>query len=293
MFSALVLSAGLGTRLRPLTDELPKPLVPVGDRPLLVATLEKLLELGADSVAVNTHYHGDKIASAIEYLGTKVHVVNEVEIRGTAGGIAGARHLWGCEPLLVVNGDISGSLPGIELVARATDGLVLGVTPAPLGLGTVGIGALGQVVRLRGRTFGNEVRSGDYVGMAVLGRALVDALPLEGCLIGDVALPLLDQGRRIDTLELSGAFSDVGSLTGYLDGNVAWLRDRGAQAFVGLGASVGQSVELEGSVVGAGAEVVGVGKVEQSVIWPGARAVAPLNRAVVTRRGLVQEAGAR
>ena len=293
MFSALVLSAGLGTRLRPLTDELPKPLVPVGDRPLLVCTLEKLLELGADNVVVNVHYHGDKITSAIDYLGARIRVAHEVEIRGTAGGIAGARHLWGGEPLLVVNGDISGSLPGLELVARATDGLVLGVTPAPVGVGTVGIGAMGQVVRLRGRTSGEEVRSGDYVGMAVLGRVLVDALPLEGCLIGDVALPLLDQGGRIDTHDLSGEFWDVGSLTGYLDGNVAWLNDRGVQAFVGFGANVAHGVELEGSVVGEGSEVVGEGKVEQSVIWPGARAVAPLIRAVVTRRGIVQEAGSR
>src|SRR5690606_3297501 len=96
-FRALVLSAGFGTRLAPLTREIPKPLVPLGNRPLLHRTLEKLHELGAERLVVNVHHCADKIINSCNGLLFKVHVVHELNIRGTAGGISGARNLLlGC-----------------------------------------------------------------------------------------------------------------------------------------------------------------------------------------------------
>src|SRR5262245_940568 len=103
MARAMVLCAGLGTRLRPLTDELPKPLVPIGDRSILAHIAGHLARAELSELAVNTHHLPEKFASEIEALPLKVQCVHEPEIRGTAGGIAGARHLFEPGPIVVWN----------------------------------------------------------------------------------------------------------------------------------------------------------------------------------------------
>ena len=165
-FAALVLSAGLGTRLAPITHEVPKPLVPIGARPLLVLILENLLELGAQHLIANTHYQAEKIHHVINSLSFKVHISHEPKLLGTGGGLRHAAHLVGGTSLILVNGDIWGALPIQKLLRLADAGLTLAVAERPRGQGTVGIGAQGQVVRLRGQCFGTELRSGDYIGVA-------------------------------------------------------------------------------------------------------------------------------
>src|SRR5688500_17541887 len=82
-FSAFVLAAGFGTRLRPLTDEIPKPLLPVGPEPLLLSTLRVLHEAGAAALGANVHHHAEKITNEIEHLSFNVHVNHELRILGT------------------------------------------------------------------------------------------------------------------------------------------------------------------------------------------------------------------
>src|SRR5688572_24985701 len=106
MASAIVLSAGFGTRLRPLTDELPKVLVPVGDRSLLAHIAAALREAGHSELVINTHHKSEVFVSYISNLGVKIDVIHEPEIRGTAGGVAGARPWFRCSEVLVWNGDI-------------------------------------------------------------------------------------------------------------------------------------------------------------------------------------------
>jgi mannose-1-phosphate guanylyltransferase len=282
----MVLSAGFGTRLRPLTDELPKPLVPVGDRPLLLAIVEALLELGAANVVVNVHYRPKEIISSLSGFGDKVQVLEEHSILGTAGGIHNARSRFATFPLVVVNGDIRGELPLDSLLQAPPSALVLGVSPSA-SVGTVGIGAEGTVVRLRGQVTGHEVRSADYRGMARLSRDLVHSLPSEGCLIGDVALPRLAAGEEVRVADLAASFLDVGSLGAYHEANRAWLREtlgEGA-SFVGQGAEVAAGIELRRSIVGQGARLIGQGVIEDCVIWPGAIASAPLSSTIVTASG--------
>lgn len=295
----MVLAAGFGTRLSPLTDELPKPLVPVGDAPLLVRILRVLLEENPSSIAVNVHHHADKILNELAGSLIFVHVVEEHEIRGTAGGVAGARSVLGPHPVVVVNGDIVGELPVARLLESPRPetpraGLVLAVTAAPLGRGTVGIGARGEVVRLRGETFGTEVTSGDYMGVALLEADVVAGLPEVGCLIGDVALPILRRGDSVEARLVDVTFEDIGSPLTYWSANLAWLdaenarqgRDR-ATSFLAEGAQVASEVETRRSIVGRWARVEGEGTLENCVIWPGAVARAPLADAIVTTAGRV------
>ncbi len=282
----MVLCAGYGSRLRPLSDELPKPLLPVGARPLLTQILQQLHEGGACRLVVNSHYLSEKIASLVNDLDIKVHVLVEEEILGTAGGIRAARDLLPGDVTIVVNGDIYGRLPLQELLDSSEGGAVLAVVPSSGGKGTVGIGDSGQVVRLRGERFGEEVSSGDYMGVARLKGEMIAGLPPRGCLIGDGLLPHLRAGGRVGACRVSGDFIDIGSLEDYLAANLAWLR-RGGDVFVSPSATVTGDVVLSQSVVGEGARVEGRGNIDRCVVLPGARAVAPLRSSLVLPSGRV------
>lgn len=106
---AMILAAGLGTRMRPLTDHTPKPLLEVGGKPLIVWHIEALAVAGIHDIVINTAWLGEKIPA---YLGdgsryhVRLHYSPETEALETAGGIIQALPLLGDEPFLVVNGDI-------------------------------------------------------------------------------------------------------------------------------------------------------------------------------------------
>jgi len=288
----MILCAGLGTRLRPLTEELPKPLVPIGDRSILAHTAVQLAAAGFRGAVINTHHLPEAFASEISSLPLRIEAIHEPVIRGTAGGVAGARALLGPAPVLVWNGDILVQPPVDDLLAAVGQGLCLAVAPRPVGQGTVGLGADGRVVRLRGERFGDESAGGDYVGVAALGARCLQGLPGEGCLIGDVALPLLRRGDRVWTRPVSGDWTDAGDPGSYLEANLGWLARHANHegSWLGPGAQLESGVRLSHSVVGAGAQIRGEGPVARCVVWPGATAQAPLSDAIVTRRSVVRVA---
>ncbi len=260
MSSAIVLCAGFGTRLRPLTDELPKPLVPIGDRSILEHALERLCAAGFREVVINVHHLAALFERNIGHLAMPVRVVVEPDIRGTAGGVAGARRLLSSDPVLVWNGDILVDPPLDQLMAgTAPDSFCLGVAPREPGEGTIGLDDAGNVVRLRGERFGHEVRSGDYVGVLALGAAVRDSLPERGCLFGDAALPLLRAGGVIKSVVVTQPWTDAGDLSRLLRANLAWLAARGSPAFVADAAEVSAAVTLRDSVVGARRACLGAG----------------------------------
>jgi len=104
----VLLAAGLGTRLRPLTDTTPKCLVPVGERALLDIWLDALADLGIDEVLVNTHHLADQVVAhvALRVGGPPVRLVHEETLRGSAGTLRAARPLLESDPwFLAVNSD--------------------------------------------------------------------------------------------------------------------------------------------------------------------------------------------
>ena len=218
-------------------------------------------------------------------------MVVEAEIRGTAGGVAGARGRFESGAVLVWNGDILTNAPVSALLERAHagDAQVLAVSPRALGEGTVGMDGEGNVVRLRGRTFGHEVQSGDYVGVMALGPGVVARLPEQGCLMADVALPCLAAGGKVATVPSLAPWTDLGDLASYVAANFRWLDDSGAGAasWVATGVTVPPGVEVERSLIGAGARLRGRGLLREVIAWPGAPVVAPLTRAVVLGSGRV------
>jgi mannose-1-phosphate guanylyltransferase/mannose-1-phosphate guanylyltransferase/phosphomannomutase len=110
---AMVLAAGLGTRLRPLTHEITKPMVPVLDRPVMAHILDLLERHGFDEVIANLHYFPETIR---EHFGERLTYRYEPELLGTAGGVRACRDFFGDEPFLVISGD---ALTDIDLGAFA------------------------------------------------------------------------------------------------------------------------------------------------------------------------------
>jgi mannose-1-phosphate guanylyltransferase len=321
MVAAMVLCAGLGTRLRPLTDHLPKPLLPVGDRPALGHILSLLRGAGFERAVINTHHRAQAFEPFFAEFDLPVDVMHEPAILGTAGGLANARDALGRGDVLVWNGDIvlgCGAPPGGADHARRliTDLLqhhdrwsageravaTWAVAPRPPGEGTVGLDDRGCVVRLRGRVWGREHAGGDFLGIQVITEAMRRALPKAGCVLGDVAMPLLDAGAVIATLSWSGGWDDIGSPAALLSANLRWLEARGEGSFCGSGAEVDDRVVLLRSIVGRGAAVgcdplastKGGHLAEPSpllrevMVLPGATAVAPLSRAIVGMRAVVR-----
>ncbi|MDD9316893.1 MULTISPECIES: N-acetylmuramate alpha-1-phosphate uridylyltransferase MurU [Acinetobacter calcoaceticus/baumannii complex] len=106
---AMILAAGLGNRMRPLTLHTPKPLLEVGGKPLIVWHIEKLQKIGVTEIVINTAWLGEKLASALgdgSQFGVKILWSHEGEGLETAGGIINALPLLGNDPFILVNGDV-------------------------------------------------------------------------------------------------------------------------------------------------------------------------------------------
>lgn len=128
--TAMVLAAGLGTRMRPLTNDRPKALVEVGGKALVDHVLDRLHEAGVETAVVNVHHFADQMESHLAgRADPKVLIADErAELLDSGGGIKHALHLLGSDPILVGNIDslwIEGAEPALETLKKAWD-------PAPM-----------------------------------------------------------------------------------------------------------------------------------------------------------------
>lgn len=265
----MVLCAGLGTRLRPLTERRAKPMVPVGDRPAVAHVIERVRQAVRSRIVVNSHHRSEDLRAWAE--AESIAVSHERELLGTAGGLKRAEKLLGEGDVLVWNGDILTELDARELVeahGNARANATLAVRARARGEGSVGIDAHGSVVRLRGERFGEETRGGDFLGIHAVGAALRERLPETGCLVGDVYIPALGRGETIRAWVTESPFIDIGSVAQYLAANAAWLTARGLDSWAHDTAKIAPGVSVHGSVIGAGAVVDATA--DACVVWPGA-----------------------
>lgn len=126
----MLLAAGLGTRLRPLTDVRPKPLVPVAGVPLIDRVVAEALDAGLTRFVVNAHHHAEQVAAHVEalaarYPGCSFELSREAEVLGTGGGVRAALPLLRTDPVLVMNTDafwLGGGAPLGRLMERYAAG---------------------------------------------------------------------------------------------------------------------------------------------------------------------------
>lgn len=305
----MVFAAGRGTRLEPLTAELPKPAVPVAHVPLVAYTLAHLARARVDRIRINLHHLAERLPEALD-----AHVPPEVRLQyfreerllGTGGGL---RHAFEAEPprgpVVVMNGDIQFA-PDIDRVlaphlrADAIATMVLREHPDPARLGAVEIDVGGRVRRLLGRPDRRDERLRAYMftGVHVLSPRAFRCLPREGCIIRTAYRAWIDRGETVIGVVEKGPFADLGTLDAYLDANVAFAEGKAlleppvVAAPVHPDARLGRGARVEASVVGPGAEIAPGVHLERSVVWPGARVTRDATRSVFTPRQVVRVRGA-
>ncbi len=292
MIAVLVLAAGLGTRLAPLSTWRAKPLVPIGDRPAIAHIVAQAQPFARITV-VNAYHRAADVEAYARDAG--VVVSREDELLGTAGGLARAGELLGRGDVLVWNGDMIGALDVEALLAaharHASAGALatLVVRPRDDAAGNTGLDEAGGVVRLRRETCRSqgETRSADFQGIYVVGEELRRSLPRRGDIIAEAFLPAMRRGACVSTFRCDAELIDVGTPRAYLEANLRWLASRNVVAWTGDGARVAPGVTLDRVVVGAGARVLGAGKVERCVVWPGAEVHAPGADVIVAPDGMV------
>jgi MurNAc alpha-1-phosphate uridylyltransferase len=261
---AVVLAAGEGTRLRPLTSLVPKALCPVGNRALLDHALDRAAGLGLtgpDQVAVNACYLAEQI---VEHCGSRVRLSVEPGPRplGTSGGLARLRDWIANRAVVVGNADAYLAGADLSVLLDGWDGdtvRILGV-PAPDGVGEFKRGML-------------------FAGYTLLPWWAVAALPVTATELVFTAWRPAERADRLEVVPWPGTYLDTGTPQRYLAANLHALA--GAEALVDPSAEV--TGALESAVVGAGAAVHG--KVTRAVVWPGAVVGADEHLVDVVRAG--------
>jgi N-acetyl-alpha-D-muramate 1-phosphate uridylyltransferase len=183
---AMVLAAGKGLRLRPITLSRPKPLVEVGGQAMLDGALDRLAEAGVAEAVVNAHYLGEMIEAHLQGRAhPRIHLSHEAALLETGGGVKKALPLLGEEPFFVVNGDIlwrDGKVPALQRLAEAWDAAAMDalllLQPTATAIGYEGLGdfVMDQLGRLRRRKEG-EVAAFLFAGLQILSPSLFADTP--------------------------------------------------------------------------------------------------------------------
>jgi NDP-sugar pyrophosphorylase family protein len=286
----MVLAAGLGTRFRPVTDSLPKPLVPLCNLPLAGWAVDSLIAAGASEVVVNLHHHPEALRAWLDvrYAGRcAIRYSYEPEILGTGGGLRNARaHFEHEELFLLVNGDSVQFPPWSALVdalrvSGAIAAMLLRHPPRDDRFTSVWHDA-GRVTAIGASGTGEPLM---FSGVHALTPAVLDRLPDRAFsgMTEDFYLPVLERGDgAIAGVVHDGLWFDVGSPRRYLlaSRELTAAIARGevrvpAGSHVGAGASlVADAARIEGevsaSVLGAKSVVERGATVIDSAVWEGA-----------------------
>jgi NDP-sugar pyrophosphorylase family protein len=297
---AMVLAAGLGLRMRPLTLLRAKPALPVLNRPLLHWTLELLARHGVTDVIMNVHHLPQTVTEAVGdggAFGLRVSFAHEERLLGTGGGPRAVRDFFGDEPFLLVNGDMLFNFDLQGLMARhrgrgARATLALLRNPDPRVYGAVVTDRTGQVLSLAGRPRRARGTVSLFTGVHALDPALLDLLsegPSDNVL--DLYAPLVAAGGRVDGVRVRGTWYDFGRPRLYRDTQLRLLPGRGRdRTLLDPDAHVSSAARLRRSVVGAGTRVASGARVDRSILWDGVvvEEDARVDGAVVVSGGIVR-----
>jgi N-acetyl-alpha-D-muramate 1-phosphate uridylyltransferase len=218
--SAMVLAAGLGMRMRPLTDRMPKPLVAVGGKPLIDHVLDRLAAAGVERAVVNVHYLGEQLIDHLKgWRRPAVHISDERgAILGTGGGVVKALSQLGDAPFFHINSDtiwIEGPRPNLDRLAAGFDparmDILLLMAPTATSIGYEGRGdyamaADGSLHRRNERDTVPFV----YAGAAILSPRVFDDAPTSQFPLTRL-FDRAEKAGRLHGMRLEGTWMHVGT----------------------------------------------------------------------------------
>lgn len=312
--TAFVLAAGFGTRLRPLTLDRPKPLVPVCGRPLLDYALALCRRHGLTDVIVNAHYLPEQLTVwEGDHEGVNVHVEVELpDILGTGGGLKAVQDRL-ADRVVILNGDVLHDVDLDALLARVPVGggaLVLRPHPEDADrYGHVSADSTGTIVKMRDfaatEPIGDVAHDTHFTGIHALHRDLLDdAVDGFSDILRTAHRARIGQ-RVIQGLRYGGAWLDIGDPVAYLATNLAVLRgdvvlpldprSQSAEApagvtvhgevWIGANVTIAPGAVLTDVIVGDGA-TVGAVELVRTVVWDGCSVNESVTDAVVHDSGV-------
>ena len=286
-----MLGAGLGTRLRPLTDSRPKPLVPIFQKPLITFALDHLIAAGVGEFVINTHHLAsqfEELFGSGEYRGHRVALSHEPDLLETGGGIKRAQNLIGDQPFIVYSGDI---LTDIDIGALVDEHFQHG-NEVTLALRDTGFAPSigfrdGLVTDIR-KGLGSEGRY-DFANVSVWNPSIFERIPAgEKISFVPILVDWIARGGRVGGVVLNErGWFNIGSRKEYLDVHrtifsggwlPSYLTDPGWPKAISPSACVAATASIRGfSVVGAGAEIGDQVELNDTIVWDHAKIASRAN----------------
>ncbi len=269
---AMILAAGFGTRLEPLTHKRPKALVPVANSPMVDRTIAYLKEHGIKEVVINAHHLSEQFVSHFRHpalFGIPIHIAVEKDILGTGGGIKNVEDFWNDEPFVVINVDI---ITDIDLRAA------LRAHTQNRNLATLVLHDYPQFNQVRIDTRGNikdfyeKAQPGllAFTGIHILSKPVLDYIP-RGTFysIIDAYRSIIEDGGAVGSYVPAGHYwTDIGSIESYIQANKEMVGGR--KVLAGKDSTIHPSATLDGwVVVGPGSKIGENAFVQDSILWEG------------------------
>ncbi|HEY5594126.1 MAG TPA: NDP-sugar synthase [Nitrospiria bacterium] len=240
---AMILAAGLGTRLRPLTDNIPKPLLPLEERPLIEYTLLLLRKYGLTDVIINLHYQGEKIMQTLgdgSRWGMKIRYSEEPRILGTGGGIKKVEASLSEGPFLVINSDILIEINLDRVIEfhrhkKAAATLVLREDPEVDSWGAVGIDSHNRIRQFLGKPdwTGEPLSKRMFAGIHVMDPRVLTYIPGQGFSnIIEVYIEMIQKGERLVGQTVKDYWMDIGTPERYRQAQEDLKRRRATLSFL-------------------------------------------------------------
>jgi mannose-1-phosphate guanylyltransferase len=276
------MAAGMGTRLSPITDHLPKPLVPVANRPALEHLLSRLPSAGVTEVAINLHHYGDAVRAAFgdgRHLGLDITWSHEPELLGTAGGAGPVADFLRApgEPFLVLSGDGLHAIDLEALVRRHREAEAVGTLTVleiddPSRFGVCVLDDAGLITAFQEKPALEDALSRfASCGVYCFEPSVLDRLPVGRFYdwARDVLPAMLADGERLAAYRTDAYWSDIGTVADLLLANLDCVS--GALGLAG-GAGIAPSAEIDSTADIQGPVAIGPG----ASVGPRARITGPV-----------------
>lgn len=300
----MLLAAGLGTRLWPLTEDRAKPAIPFLGRPLIRGLVERLRDQGFSRIVVNTHHRAESIRAAlegVEALGISLSFSHEPEILGTAGGLARARDLGlldASQPTLIVNAKLYLDFDvGAAVRAHRASGAAVTLVLRPNVARERFREVLVEGDRVVGFGTGRDPEGPApllFTGIHMLEPEVLATIPLKfSDTIADIYPPYISAGRVKAHVDPSGRWWEFSTLERYLELHLrGHAEGLGPEISLSPGARVEPGAEVRRSVLWEDARIERGARAEDAVLGRGVvlRAGDSVSCAVVVRREHIQEA---
>jgi mannose-1-phosphate guanylyltransferase len=318
---AMILAAGFGTRLGILSEQRPKPMLFVGNVPLIVYSINLLKKSGINEIIINTFHKGDILQKYLgngEKFGVSISWSNEEgEILGTGGGVKKARDFFGNESFVVLNGKIVTNIPLDKYIkfhkSKNSLGTMILKPDANAGKwGSLGIDKNNIITSFLGKDKNNnDLKSAEnmFTGIQILEPGFLDLLP-EGksCLVRNGYKPLFFNGENINGIVMNSNdyWWEHSTPSRYLQGNLNLFHKNikvpvelkfGSRNYKNIEADehnliLGENIEFNGKVNFKGKNIVGDNvkfvndvTIENSIIWPNSIVKENIKSMIVTPPG--------